>query len=330
MRFLSRVVLTLMLVAIGSSGVAQTQTPPAVQSVDIGLTSRTATDWPVYIAESLGYFKKYGIAPTFIVVGSAAGNAQQLAAGSIGIGETSSTQIVEAIHNGAPLKYVLNRVITPPYGLMAKKPIRSLADLRGKTIIVGGINDITRVFTDTMLKSAGLKPDDFTYTYAGATAERFAALKSGSVDAAILFPPFDFLAEDQGFTRVASVQRYFPAFPFDGFAVNRTWAQSHSTIIVAFIKCYLDGLRWLKTPANKDAAIRILAQATNTTPANGLRTYDALVKSGAYSNDARTDPRDFQKVINALADLKVLTAPLPVPSQFFDNQYADLANGRRH
>lgn len=297
------------------------------QSLDVGLTAKTATDWPIFVADSLGFFKRNGVNPNFIVVGSAAANAQQLAAGSLGIGETSSTQVVEAIQGGAPITYAVNQVVTPPYSLMAKKEIKTLAQLKGKLIIIGGVNDITHVFLDAMLKPTGLKPDDYTLTYAGGTNERYAALKSGSVDAAILFPPIDFLAMSDGYTNLGNVQSVLPSFPFDGFAVNTAWAQSHSALVVAFLKGYLQGLRWLYNPANKAQAVQILSQATNTNPDNGARSYDEFfVSLKAFSQDGRSHAADFAKVLSALSQMKVLDAPLPSPAKFFDNRYVDQAN----
>ncbi len=314
----------LLALTAGSALPAGAQT---TQPIDVGLTAKTATDWPLFVSDSLGFFKKYGVSPNFIVVGSAAANAQQLAAGSLGIGETSSTQIVEAIQGGAPIKYAVNQVITPPYSLMAKKEIKSLSQLKGKLIIIGGVNDITHVFLDAMLKNTGLKPDDYTLTYAGGTNERYAALKSGSVDAAILFPPIDFLAMADGYTNLGNVQTYLPSFPFDGFAVNSKWADAHTPLLVAFLKGYLQGLRWLYNPANKAQAVAILAAATNTNPENGAKSYDEFfVKLKAFSQNGRSNSADFQKVIGALSAMKVLDAPLPDPGKFYDNRYIDRAN----
>lgn len=314
-----------LVLSAGGAGAQSTQPQP----LDVGLTAKTATDWPLYVSDALGFFKRYGVAPNFIVVGSAAANAQQLAAGSLPIGETSSTQVVEAIQGGAPITYALNQVVTPPYTMVAKKDIRSLAQLRGKTIIIGGVNDITHVFLDAMLKPTGLKPDDYTLTYAGGTNERYAALKSGSVDAAMLFPPLDFLALSEGYSDLGNVQKVLPSFPFDGFAVNKAWAQSHSALLVQFMKGYLTGLRWLYNPANKARAVQILADATNTSPVNGAKAYDEFfVQLQAFSHDGMTRNADFEKVLDALAQLKVLDRPLPPAAKFYDNRYVSQADAQ--
>jgi NitT/TauT family transport system substrate-binding protein len=238
-----------------------------LQTIDVGVTGKTAGEWGMLVADALGFYKRFGVSPNFISVGSVAATAQQLAAGSLALGELSSTQDIEAIQGGAPIVWVLNTVITPPYSLMAKKEIRSLAQLKGKTIILGGVNDITLVFFNAMMKPTGLTPDDYILTYAGVTTERYAALKSGSVDAAMLFPPMNFVAESDGYVNIGDLEKVLPEFPFGGFAVNRAWAQTHGELLTAYLKGYLTAMRWLYDPANRVQAIQILIQGTGANPA---------------------------------------------------------------
>lgn len=311
-----------------TTSTAATSTSSAkLQTINVGLTSKTATDWPLYVAGKLGYFAKNGVNVKYTIVGSASGNAQQLAAGSLNIGETSSTQVVEAIQGGAPITYVVNQVITPPYSLLAQKNITSISQLKGKTIIVGGVNDITRVFLDAMLKPNGLAPGQYNLTYAGATSARYAALKSGSVAAALLFPPFDFLAKSQGYSDLGNVQKYLPSFPFDGFAANTSWAKSHSKVLVDFIRAYLEGVKWLYDTSNEAEAVSILKTETNTTTANAQQTYQELFPTlHAFSKTGTISSSSMDKVLNALAKLKQLSQPLPPASKFYDNSYAQQAS----
>jgi ABC-type nitrate/sulfonate/bicarbonate transport system substrate-binding protein len=297
-----------------------------LQSIDFGVTAKTATEWPTLIADSLGFFEKNGIKLNYILTGSSAAVSQQLAAGSINIGGNSSTQLIQAVQGGAPIKYVLSTVITAPYTLVAQKDIKTMDQLKGKTIIIGGETDITHYFLDTMLRPNGLKPEDYALTFAGATNNRYAALQSGSVAAALLFPPFDFLAVSQGYNDLGNVQKYLPSFLFTGYAVNTEWAKSHSDLIVSFIKGYLEGLQWLYNSENKSKAIELLKGMTNTSVENGEKTYDALItKIQAFSQTGKTEDATLEKVINALVELKQIKAPLPQPAKFYDNQYIELA-----
>jgi NitT/TauT family transport system substrate-binding protein len=97
-----------------------------------------------------------------------------------------------AIDKGAPI--AIARIITKasPYAMVAKPGIATIKDLKGKTIVIGGLKDITRVYFDRMMSGNGLKEGDYDITIIGATPGRFAALKSGAADASLLIPPILF------------------------------------------------------------------------------------------------------------------------------------------
>lgn len=318
---------------LSSAALALGATPVAAQSnlttVSLGLTSKTANEWAEYVADELGFYAQNGIKIDFIYTGSAAAGAQQLTAGALDISEVSSTQGIEAVQGGAPITFICEHGTKVPYLLLGKKGITSLTGLKGKTIIVGGPNDITRVFMDKVLASAGLKPDDYTYTYAGATTERFAALANGGVDAAILFPPFAQRAAGMGFPVLADITKFFPSFLFDGFAVKPDWAKAHSDLVVKFIKGYIMGVRWLYEPANKVRAIQILSAASGTPAEDAQQTYDLFVaKLHAFSATGLSSPASVGPVLDALVKIGQLTAPAPPPTKFYDNSFASQANAQ--
>lgn len=320
-----------------TAGLAALSAAPAVlragalaqeaRPIAIGLTSRTAAQWPTYVSEELGYYKRFNLNPSFTVVGAAAAIAQQLVAGSLDVGEGSSTQVVLAVQGGAKLRYFCEVMSTPPYSFVAQKQYKTYADLKGKTLIIGGPSDITVIFTEKMLASGGVKMSDVDFTYAGATGERYAALKSGGVAAAILFPPFDFRAADEGYSLLGSLAAVMPPFPFNGWIATDVYEQSHSATIVDYTKAYLLGVRWLTNPANRQAAVDLLVKRTNTAPEDAAKSYDVIVtKSHAFPTSGVTSPQSFATVINAMAQIKLLTPPLPPPANFFDNRYVNQAN----
>lgn len=300
------------------------QTPP--HSVTIGLTSKTASDWSVYVADKMGYFTQNGLQVDQIVTGSSAANAQQLTAGSVDIGEVSTTQVIQAVLGGAPIVSFINRTNNAPYLIIGKKGISSISQLRGKTVIVGGPNDVTLVFMNTVLGAYKMKPDDVIYTFAGGTSERFAALLSGTVDAAILLPPFSFRAESAGYPVLDRVQKYFPVFPFDTFSSRIDYAKKNPDILTAYTKSILQAVAWLYIPANKAKAAEILAEATNVSPDDANKTYDFFItqakyynRSGMMSND------DLAPVISALLKTDQIKAPAPNASRFYDNTFVTKA-----
>jgi ABC-type nitrate/sulfonate/bicarbonate transport system substrate-binding protein len=315
-----------LLVAVSALGSIRPGAAQAPATMTIGLTTRSATDWGLEVAQKLGFFAANGLTVQAVVIGSSAGVAQQLAAGSVDIGSVSTTQVVEAILGGAPIVEIFKNVSTTPYTLIGRKGLNTPDKLRGKTIMIGGPNDITRVFMDKILASYGFKPDDYTYTYAGAPAERYAALVNGGIDATVLLPPVTFRATDEGYPVIDEVPKYFPHFPTSGYAVQSAWAKAHRDTLLAFLRGFQTGVRWLYNPANKARALQILEDADNVTPDVAAKTYDVYVSRGRLlPPSGRFDADDFAQVVDTLVRTKQIPAPAPPPARFYDNTYIDAA-----
>ncbi len=104
------------------------------------------------------------------------------------------------------------------------------ADLKGKTVMVGGPKDTTVFFFREMARPNGLKDSDYDFQYAGSSGSRYAALKAGAVDAALITDPFDFQAEQDGFTKPdAMVPKYVNAsnYGYSAHVVRSDWAKEH-------------------------------------------------------------------------------------------------------
>jgi NitT/TauT family transport system substrate-binding protein len=300
------------------------QTAPLVP-ITVVQTTRSVQDWPLDVAEALGFFTANGLQVNVIVAGSSAAAAQQLAAGSTDIASVSTTQVVEAILGGAPLVQVLKNVVTTPYALLGRKGVSSVEQLRGKTIMIGGPNDITRVFFDRLLAAHGLKPGDYTYTYAGSPSVRYAALLAGAIDATPLLPPTSYSAASQCYPILDDSRKYFPNFATSGYTANVSWAAGHRTILVAFIKSFLEGTKWLYDPKNKARALQILEEATNTAPPDALRTYDQYMRERLFSPSGRYETADFPAVVEMLVRTNQISAAPPRAMKIYDDSFADEA-----
>src|SRR5262249_10528331 len=134
----------------------------AADTVILGTVgSASANLWPVFIGIDKGFFAAEDLKIDLIYVPASAAVIQQLTAGSLNM--TMSTGLVDplrAIGQGAAIAIVRFEVQAPPYALMAKGSIKSLKDLKGKVISVGGPKDITRIYVDRMLAPHGLKPGE--------------------------------------------------------------------------------------------------------------------------------------------------------------------------
>ena len=150
---------------------------------------------------------------------------QQLTGGSLDIAlSVGITDPIRAIEKGAPLALIRIVGNAAPYVLIGKPGLKSIAELKGKTISTGADNDITTVYFERMMAANGIKKGDYTTLPAGVAAARFAALKAGVVDAAVVLPPVNFQAERQASSTLGFAADYVKDLPFTGMAVNRRWA----------------------------------------------------------------------------------------------------------
>ena len=171
----------------------------AAEQITLGNVGQASANlWPVLIGLDQGFYTAEDLKVDVVYVQSSAALVQQVTAGSLPVSvSTGLADPLRAVGMGAPISIVRLEVQMPPYDLVAKPNIASLADLKGKLISLGGPKDITRIYVERMLAPNGVKPGDFDMVFAGATAARASALAAGAVDAAILLPAFNFQADRQ-------------------------------------------------------------------------------------------------------------------------------------
>jgi len=151
----------------------------AETKIAVGIVSHGTSQWPQYIAEEFGWFKNAGLSLDMVSVGN--GTAQQLAAGAIDVAHSGFPEFIRATNQGAHVKIVINDIGVPPYTVYAKPAIKTIAALRGKTISIGGIKDVTLIYMKPLLASAGLTARDVDFVFAKASGDRFSALAGGAV-----------------------------------------------------------------------------------------------------------------------------------------------------
>jgi NitT/TauT family transport system substrate-binding protein len=285
-----------------------TTAAPAAETVILGsVGSGTANAWPTYIGIEKGFFAAEDLKADIVHAQSNAAVIQQVAAGSINVGTNSGlVDPIRAIDKGAPIALLRIEMQAPPYSLIGKPSIKRLADLKGKTISVGGAKDITRIFAERMLASAGLKPGDFDLIYAGATSARFAALKAGAADAAILAPPFNFRALDEGNVNLGNAVD-FVEMPFAGMAVNRSWAAANKRTIGKLIAVYNKSMQWFYDDKNRDEAVAILLRSSKLRKQDADVTYKFLHDGKFFEPTGKVSRRKLGTLVEALHGLGDIT-----------------------
>lgn len=126
-----------------------------------------------------GTFKKFGVEPTFVSGGPNVDPVANVASGRSQLGDRPIGPLIVAKEKGIPIKVIGTVFQKSPYSIisLAKTPIKSLQDLKGKTVAVSTSG---RPLMLNLILDAGLKPGDVNIVPSSPDP---AALVSGQIDA---------------------------------------------------------------------------------------------------------------------------------------------------
>ncbi|MGH7246793.1 MAG: ABC transporter substrate-binding protein, partial [Pseudomonadota bacterium] len=186
----------------------------------------------------------------------------------------------------------------PPYVLIGKAGIRSIADLKGKRVSVGAPSDPTTLYFERMATANGLHQGDYQVLSAGFAAARYAALKAGVAEAAMLLPPLNFLAEKAGFVTLGLAADYLKDLPFTGMAVYKPWTTAHVALVKRLLAATDQSMAWLLDTAHRQEAIDLLVQVVHADAANSAASYDLLRRIGYFEATSKVSHRKLQNLID--------------------------------
>jgi ABC-type nitrate/sulfonate/bicarbonate transport system substrate-binding protein len=306
---------------------AAAATPPAPpHTFQLGIVALAAYFFPMWIGVDKGFFAEQGLdveMTTFQTNEAVAA----LVSGSLDVLMCPTDACITALSKGAQLTMVNDYLIEAPYDLVAKPDIASAADLRDKKIGVSSLSAGSGSLAKIMLRAQGLGPDDYQLVQAGGNPQRFAALQSGGVDAAMLSDPVNFQAVLEGYRNLLSFTAVVPQYSFASDWVQQSWLVDapNRDFLVAFQAGQIKGNTWAQDPANKAAFVDLIVSRARTTPAIAERVWDFYTvqnKAIVGVADLRSEPTDA--VVNILREMEGLGA-LPPDAEWRDGSFVQRA-----
>ncbi|MET9249411.1 ABC transporter substrate-binding protein [Nonomuraea sp. NPDC003709] len=194
---------------------------------------------PLFIAEKRGFFKEEGLTVKTEIIQAPQAVMPKILNGSMDAFLTSYVSLMAINDSGAAkLKLFQHSQEAAPNiaGVVVAKgsPVKTPADLKGKTIAVNVLKALGQTLTNAHLQEAGLKPEDVKYVQVP-FADQISALGSGKVDAAWLVEPFLTAAKKSGATQIIDTTDGVTAgVPIDGWGVTEDWLARNPKTAAAF------------------------------------------------------------------------------------------------
>src|SRR5439155_13865657 len=215
-------------------------------------TPLTGASTPFWIAIEGKLFQKYGLDITPVFVAGSSTIVAAMASGQFEIGAVGGGGVVLNRFSGGDLITIGAQTGVYTTDCFAKPEIKSIRDLKGRTIAVTRFGTSTHFAGLSMLHLGGLKPTDVVCIQIGGSSEAIAGLSSGRVDAAMLGYPASDVALKKGFRQLTVLAKGEDgAFPTTAIAARESWLRDSKNREVAlnFLRAFTDGLTLARTEA---------------------------------------------------------------------------------
>jgi ABC-type nitrate/sulfonate/bicarbonate transport system substrate-binding protein len=166
--------------------------------------------------------------------------------------------------------------------VFVRPEIKSWSDLKGKKLAADAVDTAFALVLRRILLANGLDMTrgDYELVALGTTALRLESMIKGETFAGVLNPPFDAKALDAGMRRIGDSREVLADYPNTLFAVNREWGQKNRDTLVSYLRAWLKGMSWVKDPANREAAIKIVGAELKLNSKQAAESVDELSHTG--------------------------------------------------
>jgi ABC-type nitrate/sulfonate/bicarbonate transport system substrate-binding protein len=166
--------------------------------------------------------------------------------------------------------------------VFVRPEIKTWSDLKGKKLAADAVDTAFALVLRRVLLANGLDmtKGDYELVALGATGARLESMLKGETFAGVLTSPFDVKAVAAGMRRIGDSKEVLPDYPNTIFAVNREWAQKNRETLMAYLRGWLKGMSWVKDPANRDTAIKMVGEQLKLNPKQAEESVNELSTTG--------------------------------------------------
>lgn len=242
---------SLAIVPFGTTAIAQTK-------INIGYA--TASDFlPAFMAKEDGCFDKHKIDATLTRIPIASNIPAALVAGSLQIGMSTATILIQAREGGLDLVGIAGatRMLkeNPNISLVVRKDaeVKTAADVKGKKIGVPGLNSVADAMFKKWLMNNGVKLNEVTFVETP-FPQMPDLLKTGTIDGAVAVEPIRSRIVNAGIGYRIPEEFYVAVHPDTVLAFwssTSDWAKANPETLKSFRTCLREGLASIKQNPEK-------------------------------------------------------------------------------
>ena len=252
----------------------------AQERVKIAYSSADASNVVWFTALDGGIYRKHGLDVELIFIQSSTMSVSTLVSGDIQIANSSGGAVASAVVAGANLVMTACYINTLPYELVVQESVKSIEDLRGKSVGISRVGSASDVAARALIKGLGLEPvKDVPIIQVGGPSERAAAFRTGKIVGFPSPPGTIHLAKGMAhriMISTADFQKRFD-FPYICSTTTKSYLASNRETMRKLTMALIEATHFLKT--RKQDTMKFIAKYTRQNNPQYLEaSYAANVK----------------------------------------------------
>jgi len=283
-----------------------------------GYTATSGVFAGLWVAQEGKLFEKYDIDSNPVLIPAASRMVQAMLGGDVAFAGAGGNAAVDATLAGGDFVMVGSLAKVPAFYIMALPEIKSIEDLRGKTVGVTRFGSSTDFTMRYVLKKHGLEPGrDVAIIQTGDIIASATSLSTRLIAAAPLSSPANVRAQEAGAKVLINMGTAGVYFPHDAWMARRSFINAHEDVVRRFLKGYSEGV--YRMHADPALARRAIARYTRATDS---KIIDAVYQYALdYVDKVPYNTREgIQEVLNQAAE-KNPKAKEARPETFYDDRF---------
>lgn len=279
--------------------------PSNAETLRVGkAASRAFSFVPVDVGVATGIFKKHGLDIKISSFGGEAKVQQAMAAGSIDIGISSGPGMV-FVAKGAPVKAVAAMADQPLIFVLVVRndgSVKSVDDLKGRTVGVSGVGSVTNWLITEISRQHGWGVEGIKRAGLGNDANRVAALKTKSIDAAIVNITVALKYVHSGEGKIILKFNNVKDFHIHAIYASNKIIAEHPEAVREFLAGWFETIKFMRN--NKAKTDEIAGKVMNTDAKTTSEIYDEVMPM--FDDDGHFKPKALANLGRSFVELKQL------------------------
>ncbi|MFM0234035.1 ABC transporter substrate-binding protein [Paraburkholderia sediminicola] len=224
---------------------------------------------PARLTEQLGYFKDEGLDVELLSQPAGVDAENELLAGAVQAVVGFYDHTIDLQTKGKDVKAIVVFGQVPGEVEMvstkAAETVKSMADVKGKTLGVTGLGSSTSFLTQYLAGQHGIQSTEYTMLPVGADASFIAAIKQGRIDAGMTTEPTVSALQKSGDAKVLVDMRTVEGtnaalggtYPASSLYVQAAWADSHKAEAAKLAHAFVRTMQFIHTHSAEEIAAKM-------------------------------------------------------------------------